>query len=363
MKQDLTTEHAVGKTTRKYPNDNLRVVQIHPSLKCNLTCKHCYSDSGPSMNGHIDLDDISHFLQYASNYGFDVLSVSGGEPFLYPDLEELLSIGHSLEYKNIAASNGMLFKSDRSKRALKNLDLVAISIDGEEAFHDEIRNLKGAFNKMVEGIEVVKELGINFGFIHTVTEQSWQKLFWLSEFAFQKGASLLQLHPLELTGRALREFKHLPPSQESLHKVYILEDYLREKFAGKMKIHFDVLHRESILHSPKTISFHGGEFELNEANFSDVVKCLVIDQNGYIYPMSYGFHQNFCIGNINEIRRGNDVIREFIINKGKDLYSLISEVYSTVENEMEDDLIAWTAMIVRRSHAFNQNAATTNCNN
>ena len=351
MKLDLTIEDAVIRKTRKYPGDNLRVIQIHPSLKCNLTCKHCYSESGPGLNGHIDLNDVSQFLQYASNYGFDVLSVSGGEPFMYPDLEELLSIGHSLNFKNIAASNGMLFKSDRAKRALKNLDRVAISVDGDEAFHDEIRNLRGAFGKMLEGVQVVKDEGINFGFIHTITEESWQKLFWLSEFAFQNGASLLQLHPLELTGRALREFSHLPPSQESLHKVYIIESYLAEKYAGKMKFHLDFLHRESILLSPPSISFFGEEFELNESNFSDIVKCLVIDQNGNIYPMSYGFADHFCIGNIRDIERGIDVIREFILNKGRDLYFLIKETYSMIQNEMENDLIAWTELIVKRSKA------------
>src|SRR4051794_24869360 len=120
----------------------------------------------------------------------------------------------------------MLLKSEKAKRILKNLDLVAISIDGEEAVHDEIRNLPGAFRKMVEGVEILKDLGTSFGFIHTITEQSWQKLFWLSEFAYAKGAKLLQLHPLELTGRAATDFNYLVPSQESLHKVFIIGNYL-----------------------------------------------------------------------------------------------------------------------------------------
>jgi hypothetical protein len=108
---------------------------------------------------------------------------------------------------------------------------------------------------MVEGVDIVNKTGMSFGFIHTITEQSWQKLFWLSEFAYSRGAALLQLHPLELTGRALTNFNHLIPSQESLHKVFIISSYLEEKYAGKMKIQLDFLHRTSILQSPQIISF------------------------------------------------------------------------------------------------------------
>ena len=175
-------------------------------------------------------------------------------------------MSHSLGNKNIAASNGMLFKSDKAKRVLKNLDLIAISIDGNQSFHDEIRNLEGAFNKMTEGVNIIKEMGINFGFIHTITEQSWQNLFWLSEYASSRGAALLQLHPLELTGRALTSFNHLVPSQESLHKVFIIGNYLEEKYAGKMRIQMDFLHSKLILQSPQIVSFFGKEFEINKTN-------------------------------------------------------------------------------------------------
>ena len=195
-------------------------------------------------------------------------------------------------------------------------------------------------------------MGINFGFIHTITEQSWQNLFWLSEYASSRGAALLQLHPLELTGRALTSFNHLVPSQESLHKVFIIGNYLEEKYAGKMRIQMDLLHSKLILQSPQIVSFFGKEFEINKTNFTDVVKCLVINEKGNIYPMSYGFSDYFCIGNISEIKKGIDVIGNFISNKGKDLYRLVKSVFSIIVDEVEDDLIKWTELIVKKSHSF-----------
>lgn len=330
---------------------NLRVIQIHPSLRCNLACKHCYSSSGPSFKDFTELDDLIYFLKYARSYGFDVTSISGGEPFLYPKLEELLDYSHSLGNRNIVASNGMLLQSTKAKNALKYIDLIAISIDGKPDFHDEIRNLKGAFKKMEDGIAVLQNLGKSFGFIHTITEKSWENFLWLSDYAFEKGASLLQLHPLELTGRAIEEFNQLLPSEESLYKTFILGSFLQEKFQDQMKIHLDFLHRDYILNYPLSVSYYGKDFELTSSNFSDAVKCLIIDEKGDVFPMSYGFNPYFCLGNIKDIKEGRDIFREFIKAKGKDLYELISDVFEIIVNEKENDLITWTELIVKESQS------------
>jgi MoaA/NifB/PqqE/SkfB family radical SAM enzyme len=352
MKPQLTNENVKNELTREPSTNNLRVIQIHPTLQCNLTCRHCYSSSEPSLKKSISPEHIVHFLQYARTYGFEVLSVSGGEPFLYPHLEELLIKSHSLGNKNIAVSNGMLLKAEKAKRALRHLDVLAISIDGEEAFHDNMRNLQGAFRKMNEGVKVLRENEINFGFIHTVTEHSWEILLWLADFAYTNGALLLQLHPLELTGRATINFNHLTPSQKVLHKIFIIGNYLETKYEGRMKIQMDFLHRQNILQLPGCVHFFGENFHLNETNFSDVVKCLVVNEAGNIYPMSYGFSDYFCIGHISDIEKGKDIIKDFIDAKGGQLYDVVSKTYEQIKNNEEDDLAIWTAMIVKQSHLF-----------
>ncbi|MEO6682637.1 MAG: radical SAM protein [Ginsengibacter sp.] len=350
MKKLSVNNSSVHNTiTRKPDSDHLRVIQIHPSLRCNLTCKHCYSSSGPAFKDFADLDDLIYFLEYAHKFGFDVTSVSGGEPFLYPKLEELLIGSHSIGNKNIAASNGMLFQSAKNRKTLEHLDLVAISIDGKPAFHDQIRNMKGAFSKMENGIDILKSTGTTFGFIHTLTEQSWQDILWLSDFAFEKGAQLLQLHPLELTGRAILEFNHMVPSAESVYKAFILIKYLQEKFEGKMKVHLDLLHRNHILNSPESINYHGADFKINQENFSDVLKCLILDEKGDIYPMSYGFDPFYKIGNIKEIKSGKNIFADFIELKGEPLYHLISSVFEQINKSEGEDLIGWTELIVKES--------------
>lgn len=337
-------------TTCKPCTTRLHVVQIHPTLQCNLRCKHCYSSSGPQLRGALHPDDLALFLQYAGIYGFNVMSVSGGEPFIYPHLEQLLVTSHALGYKNMAASNGMLFKTDRAQRCLDNLDLIAISIDGDEPMHDEIRNFPGAFRKMLEGVDQVRQKGIPFGFIHTLTDKSWEKLIWLAGFAYQQGARLLQLHPLELTGRAIIEFNHLLPTQETLHKVYIISSFLQQQYAGVMHIHRDFFHRNLILDTPASVSYYGDDFEITEINFAEVLRSLIVDQNGNVFPLSYGFSDHFLIGNIRAVKEGKDIFRDFLQQKADALYDLFRQTYRDIESDTENDMVAWTEMIVKQGN-------------
>jgi MoaA/NifB/PqqE/SkfB family radical SAM enzyme len=331
----------------------VRVIQIHPTLECNLRCRHCYSSSGPGFKGsQLAVGDLVRFLEYARGYGFETLSVSGGEPFMYRELDELLGESHQLKNRNMVASNGMLLKSARARKIIRDLDLVAISVDGDESIHDAIRNQIGAFQKMKEGVQVLREEGSYFGFIHTITERSWEKFIELAEFAHSMGARLLQMHPLEQTGRAVLDPGLLSPSQECLHKVFILASYLRQKYSGVLHIQLDFLHREHILDSPVLVSAAQEATDLTEDNFPEIVRCLVVDANGSIFPMSYGFDDYFCLGNIADLKKGTNVIDRFIAKKGAAFCSLIHGVFQAIAVNDENDMIPWTEIIVRESHEF-----------
>ena len=45
--------------------DDYRVLQIHPTLRCNLKCPHCYSSSSPEEAGELSLDLLRQTLSDA----------------------------------------------------------------------------------------------------------------------------------------------------------------------------------------------------------------------------------------------------------------------------------------------------------
>lgn len=330
--------------------NSYKVIHIHPTLRCNLLCKHCYSSSAPNLKGGIDLNLLKSFLEYAYTIGFNVISVSGGEPFLYDHLKELLVASKKIGYQTQTATNGMLLKAAKSKECLEHLDLVAISIDGNREKHDEIRCFKGAFDKTVEGIELLNKLNKDFGIIHTITNQSWENLLWLSDFAYEHGAKLLQLHPLELYGRASEQLFSEGLTQESLHKTHIIGTYLQSKFADKMRIQMDFLHREYIEEYPSTIHYQGENYKITEDNFAEFIKTIVINEQGTIYPVSYGFSDDFAICELSASNSFEKSFAKFVTNKGEQLYKLLSESYKEIVSNQDKDLVAWTEYIVAKSN-------------
>lgn len=44
-----------------------RILQIHPTLRCNLRCEHCYSSSGPWEHQELDLNVVGNVLSDAAD--------------------------------------------------------------------------------------------------------------------------------------------------------------------------------------------------------------------------------------------------------------------------------------------------------
>lgn len=332
------------------PATGYRVIQIHPTLRCNLFCKHCYSSSSPAAKGGLDLALLKPFLEYAYGQGFNAVSISGGEPFLYEHLLDLLTFTKSLGYHNLTATNGMLLKSARARACLDHLDLVAVSIDGPPLLHDDMRGLAGAFDKTLEGLAVLREQQCAFGLIHTLTNESWRHLLWLGELAVEQGARLLQLHPLELYGRATAELSHAGLTQTNLHRAYILGKYLQSKYGEQLLIQLDFLHRHYIMRHPDSILYEGPGFQLTPANFAEYIQTLIIDEQGRVMPVSYGFAPYFTICELASFRASDQVFEKYLSEKGADLYGVMVSAHHDIVHDYERDLVAWAEYIVRKSY-------------
>lgn len=327
------------------------VIHIHPTRRCNLACRHCYSTSGPGIRHELAVGPLNPFLEYTFENGFNIVSISGGEPFLYGQLKDLLKAAKRIGYLTQVATNGMLLKSAKNQECLEYLDLIAVSLDGFADQHDQIRCLNGAFEKTVQGIEFLKSIGKDFGIIHTVTNQSWPILIRLADFAFDKGAKLFQLHPLEYYGRAQNEFSTDRLTQESLHRSFILARYLKAKYYGRMHVQFDVFHRDYLMDFPQAVSLYGKDFTITKHNFPDFVKTIVVDEWGSVVPFSYGFSSEFEICNVRDYNRARDPFQHFVETKGAALYELIENCFREIEGDEHHDIVAWTEFVVARSLA------------
>ena len=279
-----------------------RILEIHPTLRCNLRCEHCYSSSGPWVREELPSQVVEQVLSDSARMGYEVLSVSGGEPFLCRGLNNILRHACALGMRTAVTTNGYFLDPSHLEPLSGYLDMLAISLDGPPEIHNRMRGSPQAFDHLCAGLEYLRSSGVPFGFIHTITRESWRHLSWVAEFAAGSGARVLQLHPLEMTGRAENSLKELALQESVLSKVYQLSAVLADKYADAMAIQTKLLHRDQIFASPEIV--YAGERPNSPYGTiaASQLGVLVLEPDGALVPLSYGFCRRYQVANAMEAR-------------------------------------------------------------
>jgi MoaA/NifB/PqqE/SkfB family radical SAM enzyme len=108
--------------------DHPVMAHIIPIRRCNLACKYCneYDD----FSKPIPLETMKNRIDHLARLGTSIVTLSGGEPLLHPELDEI--IAHMRTHPIIVGmiTNGYLLTADRIQRLNRaGLDHLQISID------------------------------------------------------------------------------------------------------------------------------------------------------------------------------------------------------------------------------------------
>jgi MoaA/NifB/PqqE/SkfB family radical SAM enzyme len=280
--------------------DKYHVLQIHPTRRCNLRCLHCYSSSAPEERDALPIALLRDAVTDAALEGYTIAGLSGGEPILYKDLPELLDHAHKCGLSTTVTSNGMLLDEAKVQMLKGRADLLALSIDGVPAAHNRIRVHERAFETMVSRLDNVRKSRIPFGFIFTLTQHNLDELEWVANFAYDQGASLLQIHPLEEAGRAAIALTGNRPDDTECTFAYLEAQRIQQLYAGKMLVQLDLIHRGMLLCQPDRV--FAGECPPADIQspLASLVSPLVIEADGTVVPVGYGFARQYALGNLAE---------------------------------------------------------------
>ncbi|MGH8902654.1 MAG: radical SAM protein [Egibacteraceae bacterium] len=137
---------------------------LSTNFHCNLACSYCSVASHPkARRRQIGLGPFRQLVDEAIAEGFTELYVTGGEPFLEPDIVGMLAYA-SERMLTVCLTNGMLYQSyrlDQLRRLAGRPNLILqTSIDGTRAStHDRNRGA-GSWAKAMEGIAIAQSLGL-----------------------------------------------------------------------------------------------------------------------------------------------------------------------------------------------------------
>lgn len=147
---------------------------LYSNFDCNLACDYCCAESSPRTAARRLPVAVARRAceEFAGLGGREVL-ITGGEPFLDPDLVELVEAAARWAPVTIL-TNAMLLARGSRRRMLDALDpervVMQVSLDsGTPDLHDRHRG-KGSFDRARAGIALLRELGFVVKVAATVDE-------------------------------------------------------------------------------------------------------------------------------------------------------------------------------------------------
>jgi MoaA/NifB/PqqE/SkfB family radical SAM enzyme len=338
-----------------------RVVQIHPLLKCNLRCLHCYSTSSPDQLPTLSLERLCSALSLLHAEGYNGVGISGGEPLLYAELPNLLQHIRKLGMIATVTTNAMLVDDRRAAMLRQGTDLVAVSVDGVPESHNRMRAHPRAFERMIEGVAHLKHVGVPFGFIFTLTLHNLHELSWLAEFAVAQGAGLLQVHPLEEVGRATSKLSGCAPDALELARAFVEVARLQKQYTGSLTIQYDVADLELLCAKPERgyavePAVACGTTETAAVPLADLIAPIIIEADGAIVPLQYNFSRTYQIGNINTDGLTGQ-IQAWKRNNFHQFLALCRSVYDRLPQPAatEYPFVNWYGEVLQASHAVQSN--------
>jgi heme b synthase len=184
--------------------NKVRMIAWEVTRSCNLNCAHCRAAAscGPYA-GELSTEKCLHLIDEITAVSSPVIILTGGEPLLRPDIFEIAHYGTNQGLRMVMATNGTLVTPAVARKMTESgIKRVSISIDGKDAHsHDIFRQEKGAFDKAMAGIEVLKDAGLEFQINTTITTANVSQIKEILELAKNIGAAAHHIFLLVPTGR------------------------------------------------------------------------------------------------------------------------------------------------------------------
>jgi pyruvate-formate lyase-activating enzyme/diadenosine tetraphosphatase ApaH/serine/threonine PP2A family protein phosphatase len=188
-----------------------RRLWVYTNFHCNLACDYCVVASSPRAGRRsLGLERFREVVDEALSEDFVEIYITGGEPFLEPDIVAMLEYA-SARLQTVVLTNAMVF-TGRRRRELARLAggerlVLQTSLDGARAgTHDAWRGA-GSFERAMDGIAYARELELPLRVAMTETPENRDEVEELRELLAALGISGddFAVRPLVRRGFAAQE--------------------------------------------------------------------------------------------------------------------------------------------------------------
>lgn len=156
--------------------ESIAIVRLVYDYTCNFKCEHCCETKVKKDNTGrraFTVNDVKELSRQADEMGLAHFVITGGEPLLFPDFDEIVKAIDPQKFYITSDTNGWLLDEKKVEHLKKiGVDKIQLSLDSlDEKEHDSFRRVKGSQKRCLEAIEAAKKAGLNIIVQTVVTKQ------------------------------------------------------------------------------------------------------------------------------------------------------------------------------------------------
>ncbi|MFH1445577.1 MAG: radical SAM protein [Nanoarchaeota archaeon] len=270
------------------------VVHINTTNTCNLRCPYCYGIYwGRKDVKNFTTEDLTKLFDELAEMGTKRINFGGGEPLTRDDIEYLVGYARKKGMVCNMNSNGHLVRE--KIEAVKKLNTLCISIDGDEESHD-LGKGKGSFKKVLDAIQFAKDNGVNVHTSTAITKQNIHSIDTIFELSKKMGFVTEWLLPFFQTGSGI-----IAENEDYKKAVQKIIDYKKKGYPIMLSF-------KSLKHTKEWPDYKKKSMQESElSNDLDKIKChagrfmCIIDSSGKVYPCSQMIDTEFPAKNFLEV--------------------------------------------------------------
>ena len=208
--------------------------------RCPLRCPYC---SNPldlvRANAELGTEDWKRVFTEARALGVLQLGLSGGEPMIRKDLEDLAAHARGLGLYTTLVTSGLGLTRQRAERLRDaGLEHIQISIqDADTAVAEKIAGISSVKQKRAAAA-IVKELGFAFSVNVVLHRANLDRIGEIIELAAGLGADRLELANTQYYGWGLENRAALMPTREQVTRAQAITEAAMARHRGEMQILF-----------------------------------------------------------------------------------------------------------------------------
>lgn len=284
---------------------NLSVLIKPASSLCNLRCKYCFYLDESKLRSHDSygimqeevLEKLIEEISFAMEEGGTVnISFQGGEPTLagldyFRRFISLMGKNDKIRIIYSIQTNGTMINEEWARFFKENSFLVGVSLDGYESNTNAFRydaSHKGAFLKILNGIEILRKEGVEFNILTVVTKDLAKHPKALMEFYRKHKFSYVQLIPCLPGLEDENDISLTPQLYAAFYKDFFREWKKEAEKGNVISVNlFENLAGMLSGYPPYQCGMMG--------------RCtvqFVVEANGNVYPCDFYCLDEDCIGNI-----------------------------------------------------------------